>query len=271
MSQLLPLASIRWPSGRRRVDPDWVETLGDLFSVQGQLVPIEVIADGDTYVGVFGRHRFEAARSIGWAEIKAEIVDPSSITDRAELTLREIAENFVRRDLSVLDRAVDIVRWREAYNAAHTVSKGGRSKKSAVPEELTAKFAASFSVAAQKVFGLSERSIFLAVKVASIDEAVRQRIALHPVADNQTELLLLAEQSADRQTAIAAMLTAEPATVGTVTAGIALIDKTPIPTPLAGWQKVATSFASLKEVDQHRFFDLHHAAIERWLKDRSAT
>ena len=265
----IPVSEIAVLPGRRRLDPAWVETLSDMFASQGQMVPIEVIATGVTFRLVFGGHRLAAAKLIGWTEIDAEVKSPADFANQAEITLREITENLARRDLSVLDRAVDITRWREAYDAAHTVSKGGRRRKDANPEELTAKFAVSFSVAAQKTFGLSERSIFNAIKVASIAADVREDIALHAVADNQSELLLLASETAERQLQIAALLTCDPAKAVSVADAIAIIDRTPKTPAEPGWQKVAKSFSGLKPVDQDRFFDLHEAAIRRWLKGRS--
>lgn len=267
----IPVAKITVLPGRRRLDPAWVETLSDMFASQGQMVPIEVIATGVTFRLVYGGHRLAAAKLIGWTEIDAEVKSPADFASQAEITLREITENFARRDLSALDRAVDITRWREAYSAAHAVSKGGR-RKAGVPgiEELTAKFAESFTAVSQKTFGLSERTITYAVKVASIDASVREDIALHAVADNQSELLLLAAEPGERQVQIAALLTSEPAKAGSVADAIAIIDRTPKPAAEPGWQKVAKSFSGLKPVDQDRFFDLHEAAIQRWLKERSA-
>lgn len=255
-------------AGRRRLDPAWVETLSDLFASQGQLSPIELVEREGRYRLVFGGHRLAAAKLIGWSTIRAVVKDAAAFASEAEITLREITENMARRQLSVLDRSVDIARWREIYNAAHTVSKGGRKAKDADPLELTAKFAVSFTKAAQDAFQLSERSIFNAVKIATISADLRDRIALHAIADNQSELLALAAEPAERQAQIVALLLAEPAQAASVADAIAIIDRLPKPQPAQAWEKLSDTFSRLKQKDQDRFFELHASAIRRWLANR---
>ncbi|MER8945727.1 ParB N-terminal domain-containing protein [Mesorhizobium sp. M0959] len=266
----IDIASITILSGRRRLDPSWVETLSDLFAGQGQLQPIEVIAEGDRFRLVYGAHRLAAARLIGWKTVRAIVKQAKDFADEAEITLREITENLARRELSALDRAVDIARWREVYEATHLVAKPGPKAKPLLAEELTAKFAVNFSVAATTAFGLSERSIFNAVKIASIPASVRDLIALHPVAGNQSELLALAAEPVVRQEQIAALLTAEPPQAGSVADAIAILDRTPKPAAAPRWLKLADDFSKIKPSEQDRFFELHEAAIQRWMKGRQS-
>lgn len=264
----IDIALIDVVAGRRKLDPAWVETLSDLFASQGQQSPIELIARGERYQLVFGAHRLAAGQRLGWAKIAAVVKQPEDFANEAEITLREITENMARRQLSVLDKAVDIARWRDAYSAAHVVSKGGRKKAAAGDEELTAKFAESFTVASQKAFGLSERAVTYAIKIATIPFAIRDRIALHAIADNQSELLQLAAEPPERQAQIVALLTAEPAQAESVADAIALIDRLPKPNKPAGWERLSEAFSRMKERDQDRFFTLHEAAIQRWLAER---
>lgn len=270
--------------GRRKLDPERVEALSDLFASQGQTVPIEVVAQDGRYRLVFGGHRLAAAKLIGWPAIRAIIKQPTDFASEAEITLREITENLAHRALSVLDRAVDIARWREIYEATHLLNKGGRKRKETSVEkqsanlalsseegdDLSAKFALSFSEAAQQAFGLSRREVFRATKIASIDAEARDLIALLPVADNQSELLLLAAQSADRQIEIAELLNAVPDAPASVTEAIAILDRLPKPQAEPRWQKLAASFSAMKPAEQFRFFELHEAAIRLWLKERGA-
>ncbi|RUY07800.1 hypothetical protein EOA25_14830 [Mesorhizobium sp. M2A.F.Ca.ET.040.01.1.1] len=266
----IAIDAIDVPAGRRRLDPAWIETLADLFSSQGQLSPIELIAAGDRYRLVFGGHRLAAARQLGWPKIGAVVKSHEDFASEAEIILAEITENLARRELSVLDRAVDIARWREIYEATHLLNKGGRRRKDADPEELSTKFGLSFSEAAQKAFRLSRASIFNAVKIASIAAEVRDRIALHPIADNQSELLALAGELPGRQADIAALLMAEPAQASTVAGALAILDRVPEPAKPTAWQKLSETFSRMKERDQDRFFELHEAAIQRWLKGRQS-
>ncbi|RWB50678.1 ParB N-terminal domain-containing protein [Mesorhizobium sp.] len=258
------------PAGRRRLDPAWVETLADLFSSQGQLSPIELIAIGDRYRLVFGGHRLAAAKQLGWAQVGAIVKSPEDFASEAEIKLAEITENLARRELSVLDRAVDIASWREIYEATQVVRKAGRPKKEVDSDEISTKFVLNFSEAAQKTFKLSRQSVFNALKVASIVEEVRDRIALHPIADNQSELLALAGELPGRQVNIAELLTTEPAQASTVTGAIAYLDRVPEPAKPTAWQKLSETFSRMKERDQDRFFELHEAAIQRWLKGRQS-
>lgn len=266
----IDVALVDVAAGRRKLDPAWVETLADLFSAQGQKTPIELIAVGERYRLVFGGHRLAAARHLGWAKIGAIVKSPEDFASEAEITLAEITENLARRELSVLDRAVDIARWREIYEATQTVKRAGRPKKETDAEEISAKFALNFSEAAQKTFDLSRRSLFNAVKIASIASEVRDRIALHAIADNQSELLALAAEPPARQADIAALLTSEPAQASTVAGAVALLDRQPPPVKPTAWQKLSETFSRMKERDQRRFFELHEAAILTWVRERGA-
>ncbi|RUW38736.1 hypothetical protein EOA37_23075 [Mesorhizobium sp. M2A.F.Ca.ET.015.02.1.1] len=273
----IKIADIRVPTNRRRLDPAWVATLAlDMQGDNGHMVPIEVVPDaegGAKYKLIFGGHRLAAKVQLGHAEIDAFVRDPKDVANDRQLRKREIAENLIRRQLSVLDRAVDIADWRNIYDAEHGTGKAGRKKARPVEiaedDELSARFALNFSDAAQAVLGISRRSVFHALKIATIPAPVRESISLHAVADNQTELLLLAAEKPERQEAIARLLTLEAEDAPkTVADAIAVIDRTPKPAAAPKWEKVATGFAQLKESDQHRFFALHEAAIRQWLKGR---
>src|SRR5712691_11176424 len=76
----------------------------------GQLVPISVYRmDDDTLRLVTGLHRLEAAKSLGWKEIKAVL----STGNEIERELQEIAENLHRSELTALERDTHIGRWAE--------------------------------------------------------------------------------------------------------------------------------------------------------------
>ena len=264
------ISSITILPGRRRLDPAWVRTLADMMAKEGQLSKIEVVGSVEASTLVFGGHRLAAAKELGWTRILAEVRTTPEIANETQRRLREIAENLVRRELSVLDKAVDMAAWRDIYEATHLLNKGGRKSKGVDAEELSAKFCTSFSEAAQRTFGLSRRSIFYSIKIASIAEAVRYAIALHPVADNQSELLILAAEPPNRQTAIAGMLTAEPAQAATVSQALALLDKAEPAAKEARWRKLASAFSSLKPAEQRQFLEAHEGAILAWVKERPA-
>ncbi|UDL90350.1 ParB N-terminal domain-containing protein [Mesorhizobium sp. PAMC28654] len=271
----IKIADIRVPKNRRRTDPAWVETLkADMQAGNGHMVPIEVVpetSDGSPYRLILGGHRLEAVAGLGHTEIDAFIRDPKEVATEAQMRKREIAENLIRRQLSVLDRSRDIADWRDIHDAEHGTGKTGRKKSREIVEddELSANFALNFSEAAQTVLGISRRSVFHALKIATIPLPVRESISLHAIADSQTDLLLLAAEPSERQAAVARLLTmAADDAPKNVAEAIAVIDRTVKPATEPAWQKVATAFSKMKEGDQDRFFALHEAAIQRWLKGR---
>lgn len=268
-TEQISIDAILVPAGRRRLDPAWVETLAFLIAEQGQKTPIEVVRDGETLTLVAGAHRLAARKQAGDTVILANVTPREDFESEAEITLAEITENLGRRELSVLDRAVDIARWRDIYEATNDVAGRGRPKKrkldEAASEKITDKFVSNFSTHAQRVLDLNERSIFRALRIARIGAEVRHRISLLPLADNQSELLLLAGETPDRQAKIAEMLAAETPLAGSVAEAIAILDRLPKPLRVERWQKLSNAFSALKERDQAAFFDLHAEAIERWL------
>jgi ParB family chromosome partitioning protein len=274
-STKIKIAEIRVPANRRRLDPAWVATImADIQGGNGHMVPIEVVpdkTDGFEYRLIFGGHRLAAVSGLGRTEIDAFVKDPKDIATETQIRKREIAENLIRRQLSVLDRAKDIADWRDIYDAEHGTGKTGRKKTREIVEddELSAKFALNFSEAAQAVLGISRRSVFNALKIATIPEPIRQEISLHAVASSQTDLLQLAAEPPERQAAIVRLLTMAAADAPqTVSDAIAVIDRTSKPATAPKWEKVAGEFSKLKESEQDRFFTLHEAAIQRWLKGR---
>jgi ParB family chromosome partitioning protein len=124
----------------------------------------------------------------------------------------------------------------------------------------SAAFSASFSEAAQHFLGVSRAAVFRALKIAAIPGLQRDRIALHPLADNQSELTALADEH--RQAAILDLILGEKAR--NVAEALALLDERPRVTKHS-WELVAEKFARMVEPDQDRFFDLQEPAIIRWM------
>lgn len=273
-TDLIPIDAITVPAGRRRLDPAWVETLGWLISEQGQKTPIELVRDGDSLTLVAGAHRLEAMKRSGAKTIAASVKERSEFEGEAQIALAEISENLARRELSVLDRAVDIARWRDIYEATNNVAGRGRPKKrgkadAEAAEKITDMFVRNFSEVAQEVLQVTDRHIRRFMLIARIGAEVRYRIALHPIADNQSELLQLAAEPAERQEKIVALLTAEPAQATSVADAAALIDRAQRPAKIERWQKLSNAFSALKDREQYAFFDLHEDAIRAWLDART--
>lgn len=263
--------------GRRAIDPNWVEALAADFLQRGQRTPIEVLQIGDRFRLIAGRHRLEAAQRNDAGVIQAIVKQPADFVSEAEIRLAEIVENFMRRDLSALDRAMDVAAWREIYEAINGSVRRGGDRKSKLqirnfdPDDALAaaaeRFAGNFTEAAQRALRLSRDAIFRALKIARVGETIRQRISLLPIADNQSELLALVAEPPARQLAIVERLEAGAASVADA---IAILDNAPPPVVLAAWERMSERFSRMRPEDQNQFFLLHEDAIRRWLDERRA-
>lgn len=275
--QDIDVALIDVPAGRRELDPNWVEALGADMAERGQRTPIEVLAIGSRFRLVAGRHRLAARILHKSPTVRALVKQPADFANEAEIRLAEIVENFMRRELSVLDRAFDVAAWREIFETVRgTVQRGGDRRSKAKLQDATLigdealdavslKFAANFTDAAQKALGLSKDAIFRALKIARLGDDLRQRISLLPIADNQSELLALVGQPEARQHAIVGHLVAGAANVADA---IAILDDAPPTVAQAAWERMSERFSRLKADEQARFFALHEDAIVAWMASR---
>lgn len=275
--QHIPVALVDVPAGRRTIDPDWVQTLAADFKDRGQRTPIELLQTGDRFRLIFGAHRLAAVHLNGGTTVKALVKQPADFASEAEIKLAEIVENFMRRELSVLDRAMDVASWREIFEAVKGSVKRGGDRRSGSKSQVatlnddasleiaSGQFAANFTEAAQKALRLSKDAIFRALKIARMGESVRQRISLLPIADNQSELLALVAEPPARQSAIADRLLDGAASVADA---IAIIDNLPAPMIAAAWERMSERFSRLRPNEQEQFFTLHEEAILLWLARR---
>lgn len=256
-------------SGRlRELRPDWVDTFAADIAAGEELPPIEVVEESGSYRLIVGGHRLAAHRKVGRTNILADVKDAAAYADDDTCRMREIKENLVRAELSVLDRAVALTEWKRIYEANNPQPKRGRPSADEMFAETAKIFVARFSEAAARAVGVSERSIYAAIEIASIVPSARALLALHPVADSQSELLALSRENATRQIKIAKLLVESD--IESVADAIAAIDKTPAPARAAAWEKLSNTFSKLKEAQQHAFFDAHEDAIRAWQKSRKA-
>lgn len=275
----IKISLIDVPAGRRVVRPDTAQALAEDMKVSGQREPIEVVEADGRFRLVFGAHRLSARKLNGDALITARVKLPAEYAGEAAIKLSEIAENFMRRELSVLDKAFDVASWREIYEAATGAIKRGR--KAISPKlgtnsdeelsEISEQFAGSFSEAARRALSLTRNEIFRSLKIASISQDVRERISLHPIADNQSELLALAAEAEARHELIVALLTSEPAKATSVAQAIGIIDQVPAATKAEAWEKLSGKFTKLGEAQQRRFLIENWAVVEQLYVELLAT
>ncbi|PTW61388.1 ParB family chromosome partitioning protein [Breoghania corrubedonensis] len=267
MLKTIQISDIDASNRLRPINPTWVSAFAEQIAAGEDLPAIEVVETDGGYRLVAGGHRLAAHAKLGLTEIKVEVL-PERFADPDQALLREIHENMFNYGLTALDRAVHLAAWREVYERTNETDKrGGKRRGKAATETNSQDFAKRFSLAAAEALEISERSVQLAVKVASdIAKDVRERIAFLAIADTMSELLQLTQQTAERQRAIADMLAAEPPRASSVAEAVALIDAAPKPITPAAWERLSDKFSRLKPTEQARFFALHRAEFEAWLE-----
>ncbi len=249
--------------------PERVSAIAASIRDVGQLTPIEVVDTEQGFELLSGALRLEAVKLLGGTEIEANVQSAEAFKSRHQLRIRQIRENLERFALNALERSVAIATWKESFEALHGAPKRGRRKAAETSEdEMSAKFALNFSDEVQKAFGLSRRSVFLALKIASINADVRSDIAYYPIAENQSELLALAELGPQDQRAVCDLIVDEASGATTVSDALAIARNLPKPRQPAAWEKTSQHFSKLTQKDQNRFFELHTEAIEKWLVSR---
>jgi ParB family chromosome partitioning protein len=183
----------------RPIDPDQAAMIAASMAERGLDEPVKVRVHPRKnasygYCLVAGGHRFRGAELNGWDGIAAIVVEASDL----QAEMMELEENLVRHELNALDRAVFLAKWQTVYRALHPEAQRGGDRKSAAKNQ-TAKLAVrsgSFSDAARERIGLSERSVYRAVKLAdALPFDVRAGLAGSDIARNASDLELLAKQS----------------------------------------------------------------------------
>ncbi len=273
-SRLIDVANIDAGDRLRALDPAWVALLAEDISAEGQKEPIRVVEHGERFRLIAGARRLAAVQSLGLPEIEAVVDAAETYADGAAMRLAEIKADMMRADLTALDHAVYVAAWCDIFRGVQGPQKPGPKPKAlttdAELDEFSAKLALNWTDAAQQALGIGRRTVFRSLKIAGIAAEQRARIALHPIASKQNELLLLADQNADRQVEVIDMLAAEPTLATSVTEALTRLDSLPAPKPVPAYARLAEKFLTFKPAEQEAFFELHAERIERWLAERRA-
>lgn len=275
--QAVEISAIDVAPNHRKPDPDWVQALREDMVRRGQQTPIQLVDFGGRFLLIKGLRRMLAVEQLGLVYVDAIVQSASEFSSEAAIRMGQISAQIMRRELSVLDRSVNVAAWRTLYETTAGVIRPGRKSirvkfdpnSDEALDEHAELFSGTFSEAAQRALGLNREAVKRYLRIAKIGAAVVDRIALHPIADNQSELLALAAETADRQAAVADLLLSQPAGASSVAGALYVIDGKLPATALAPWETFSQRFTKLKEPEQERFFELHSAAIERWLAKRS--
>lgn len=275
------LASVDVGGRLRALDPAWVSLLAQEIQADGQVTPIRVVERGNRFQLVDGALRVAACLQLGHTGIDAAIEPEEALADDAFVRLGEIKGNFLRAELTMLERAYYVAAWRAVFESVNGAIKRGPKPKDAIPfqrngtpdagnDDVADAFVLSLSEAAQKALQISQPTMSRYVRIASIPRELGHRLVGHQSANSRAELLALAEQPAARQVSIIDMLTAAEPRAATVADAIVALDGTPAAPRLSPTDKIHQTFSRLPPKDQDRFFDLNAEAIERWSAARSA-
>ena len=194
------IQDIQIKPGRRAIDTDAVQTMVNSMMEVGQLQPIVVSKDMFLIAGL---HRLEAAKIMGWDKIKCDISD----LDDAQTELAEIDENFVRNDLTVVQRGQMLERRKALYEKLHPEAKKGGDRKSEKIKVQKLHFdpAQAFIDNAAEKYGMSRRSVALQLQIARNLSPEAQEI-LKNVRISQLTAQKLSRLEPEKQIAIAKSL-----------------------------------------------------------------
>ena len=197
----IPIYQINVNAGRREADQDAVQKLADSISKVGLLNPITVDQE---YTLIAGLHRLEAAKRLGWTEIKCTV----SNLEGLQAELAEIDENFVRKDLSDDEFRELLLRRKEIYEALHPETKQGmRNGQTSKNRNLRSLEAKPFAVDTAEKIGVSRATVERQIQTAkNLTPETKEIIRGNRV--SKTDALKLSRLARDQQKVAAAQLVA---------------------------------------------------------------
>ncbi|WP_338341840.1 MULTISPECIES: ParB/RepB/Spo0J family partition protein [unclassified Shinella] len=188
--------------------------IGASFEARGQISPITVRRTPAKNKGatpfslIVGGHRCAAADIIGWEELDALVVE----ADGPEAQMMEIAENLYRNELSALDRAIFVMKYRELWEKQHgKIERGQYSAEKC--NDCTFVFAPGrdLSEHVQERLGFGRRTYFNVTRIGqNLHPTLRAAVRGTEAETDQSKLLKLAKLPADDQLRIAAALKEKP-------------------------------------------------------------
>ncbi|WP_421579084.1 ParB N-terminal domain-containing protein [Shinella sp. M31] len=198
----------------RSTDATKVEARAASMAEHGQITPISVRRapaknKGATpFILVAGGYRFAAATMLGWDEIDAVVVK----ADAADAQMIEIVENLHGIDLTPIERAVFVLKYRELWEAKHgKIERGGNQKSKGHDAPLKLANGRELSSDIQERLGLGPDTYKRAVRIGqNLHPTLRAAVRGTEAETDQSKLLKLAKLSADDQLRVAASLKEKP-------------------------------------------------------------
>ncbi|MEN5297855.1 ParB/RepB/Spo0J family partition protein [Brucella sp. TWI559] len=211
----IPLRDIFIGERARPVDEEHALAIAASMAERGLINPITVRSTpaangGNTpYTLVAGGHRHRAAELNQWEEIDVIVVS----ADASEAQLMEISENLYRNELTALDRAIFVMKFREVYEEkfGKINPKGGRPKKQDHDGPVIFAHGRQLSERVQERLGFASTTYKRVTAIGQkLHPALRQAVRGTDVENDQKALLKLAAMPETQQAGIAAALKHEP-------------------------------------------------------------
>lgn len=211
----VPIASILVGERARPIDEDHAAAIAASMVDRGLINPLTVRSTPAANGGktpltlVAGGHRLRAAELNGWEEIDVIVVSADAI----EAQLIELSENIYRNELTPLDRALFVLKFREVYE--EKFGKIDRTRNLKVGKNLPKGHDAlsvfspgrELSRHVQERLGIGPDTYKRATRIGQkLTPALRAAVRGTPAENDQKELLKLAKLPADDQVRFAAGL-----------------------------------------------------------------
>ena len=192
-------------AGRRDTEPEVIQKLSESMTVLGLLNPVAVSAD---HTLIAGLHRLEAAKSLGWTEIECNVCD----LEGSQMELAEIDENYVRTNLTALERADLMKRRKKLYETLYPETKAGisqaagmnRAKGNHVSRTVRSTTKSFLDDTAEK-FGLSRSTVARMVQIGENLTSAANEILKNTNVSQRT-LLEISRMTPDQQEEVSTLL-----------------------------------------------------------------
>ncbi|MCZ7893303.1 ParB N-terminal domain-containing protein [Agrobacterium salinitolerans] len=206
----IPLSSIHLGERARPVDEDHALAIASSMAERGLINPVTVrptpnANNGTTpYTLVAGAHRLRGAELNQWHDIDAIVVS----ADGMEAQLIELSENLFRNELSALDRAIFVMKYREIWEEKHgKITRGRYKHQKASDWPFSSSIGQDFSQRVQNRLGFG-KSTFKVVNAIgqNLHPQLRQAVRGTPTEDDQLRLHVLSKLPLEDQIKIASAM-----------------------------------------------------------------
>lgn len=234
----------------RPINPPHVAMLAQSIADTRLRHPVEVVVKGDRFKLIAGGHRVAAFQQLGRAKIEAELFEAT--VDEARLA--EIDENLVRHELNPLDRAVFLAERKSLWEKLHPEAKRGGDRRSKAAQDQTEIISVwSFAKETAEKVGLTDRSIRLAISIATgLTAETRAAIAGTYITNRQSDLLALSKLNpAQQRKAIAGLLGEAPKWQSVAQALQAISGR--VAKPVSGYDRLVTAWNKATAAERRQF------------------